>query len=406
MNRHTEDQPAVASVAPTARRSQIRLLDRNVRSLGVVSFFADLSSEIVYPLFPLFVTGVLGAPAAVLGLIEGIAEATASITRYPFGQWSDRVGKRRAIAVGGYGLAAAGKLLVAAATVWPLALAGRFVDRLGKGMRSAPRDALIAASTQPHERGAAFGLHRALDTAGAVVGPLVGLLLVHLDVPLRWIFALAAVPGAASVFVVVWLVRERGTAGRRGAFRLSLPRAPAFRWLLSGALLFAVGNSSDMFILLKAQDAGVGVTGVILLYVLYNVTYSVVSLPAGSFSDRVGQLSLVFTGYVVFASVYVGFAAADSLSALVGLFAAYGVYIAATEGTSKALITRVVPQEEHGAGLGLYYTASGLASFAASTVGGVLWSVVGPWATFAYGAACAGLGAAVLIVARLRLGPL
>jgi len=195
-------------------------------------------------------------------------------------------------------------------------------------------------------------------------------------------------------------VRERREEPRRSAFRLSLPASPAFRWLLAGALLFAVGNSSDMFILLKAKDIGMGTSAVILLYVLYNVVYSAASLPLGGLSDRVGQYPLVLTGYALFAAVYLGFSAAGSGWALAGLFAAYGLYIAATEGTSKALIGRAIPTGERASALGLYYTATGLASFAASTVGGVLWSAVGPWATFAFGAAAALAAAALMLLGR------
>jgi MFS family permease len=383
---------------------RLRRLDPNVRSLGAVSLLSDISSEIVYPLFPLFVTQVLGAPAAVLGLIEGIAEATATIARYPFGQWSDYRGRRRGFAAVGYGLATLGKLLVALAAAWPVALAGRFVDRLGKGMRVAPRDALIAASSTKAERGTAFGLHRAMDTLGAVLGPLIALLLIELGTPIRWVFAVAVVPGVLGVIVILVFVRERRAVARRSAFRLSLPSAPAFRWLLAGTLAFSIGNSSDMFLLLKAESVGLGIAGVLLLYVAYNVVYSAVSIPAGSLSDRVGQLPLVAVGYAVFAIVYVGFAFADSWPFLLLLFASYGAYMAATEGTTKALVTRAIPPEEHGSALGLYYTASGLATFAASTLGGVLWSIVGPWATLLYGAVCATLGALVLGAARLRLG--
>jgi len=380
--------------------ASLRSLDPNVRSLGLVSFFADLSSEIAYPLFPIFVTSVLGLPVAVLGLIEGIAEATASITKYPFGQAADYTGRRRPFVLAGYTLGGLGKLVIALASGWPLALAGRFTDRLGKGMRTAPRDDLIAANTRPGQQGLAFGLHRSMDTLGAVLGPLIALALVQAHVSLRWIFAIAVVPGLLSVLAIVLFVREHREQPRRSAFRLTLPASPAFRWLLAGALLFAVGNSSDMFILLKARDVGLGTSAVILLYVLYNVVYSAASLPLGGLSDRVGQYPLVLTGYALFAAVYLGFAAAASGWALAGLFAAYGLYIAATEGTSKALIGRAIPTGERASALGLYYTATGLASFAASTVGGALWSAVGPWATFAFGAAAALAAAALMLLGR------
>jgi len=378
--------------------ASLRSLDPNVRSLGLVSFFADLSSEIAYPLFPIFVTSVLGLPVAVLGLIEGIAEATASITKYPFGQAADYTGRRKPFVLAGYTLGALGKLVIALAAGWPLALAGRFTDRLGKGMRTAPRDDLIAANTRPEQQGLAFGLHRSMDTLGAVIGPLVALALVQAHVSLRWIFAIAVVPGLLSVLAIVLFVREHQEQPRPSAFRLSLPASPAFRWLLAGALLFAIGNSSDMFILLKAKDIGLGTSAVILLYVLYNVVYSAASLPLGGLSDRVGQYPLVIAGYGVFAVVYVGFAGAGSGLALAGLFAVYGLYIAATEGTSKALIGRAIPTGERASALGLYYTATGLASFAASTTGGLLWSAVGPWATFAFGAAAALAAGALMLL--------
>jgi MFS family permease len=378
----------------------LRELDPNVRSLGLVSFFADLSSEIVYPLFPIFVTSVLGLPVALLGVIEGIAEATASITKYPFGQAADYTGRHRPLVLGGYGLAACGKLLIALSFGWPLALTGRFVDRLGKGMRTASRDDLIAARTRSEQQGLAFGLHRAMDTLGAVLGPLIALALVQADVPLRWIFVVAVLPGFASVLVILWLVKEHRSTRRRTAFRLSLPPSPAFRWLLAGSLVFAVGNSSDMFILLKAKDVGMGTAAVILLYVLYNVTYSAASLPLGGLSDRVGQFPLVIAGYALFSAVYLGFAAAGAAWTLAMLFAVYGLYIAATEGTSKALVSRAVPTGQRASGLGLYYTATGLASFVASTAGGALWSAFGPWATFAYGAAAAAAAAALMLFGR------
>ena len=393
---------------PLHPRRSLRLLDPQVRDLGWVSFFADLSSEIVYPLFPVFITQVLGAPVAVLGLIEGIAEATASITKYPFGQASDYTGRQKPFVLGGYGLAALGKLVIVLAFLWPVALAARFIDRFGKGMRTASRDKLIAAATAPEQQGLAFGLHRAMDTMGAVLGPLFALLLIQLHVPLRWIFAVAVIPGIISVFVILRLVQERRGEPRRAAFGLSLPASPAFRWLLAGSLLFALGNSSDMFILLKANSLVapsasevVRLSVPVLLYVLYNAVYAAASTPLGGLSDRVGQYPLVIGGYLVFAAVYAGFAAAGSWLVLAGLFAAYGLYIAATEGTSKALISRAVPQgEARGSALGLYYTATGLASFSASTIGGLLWSAVGPSATFAFGAAAALVAAAVMLLGR------
>ena len=399
---------------PLYRR--LRSLPRNVVSLGLVSLVADFSSEMIYPVFPGFVTEVLGASAAVLGLIEGLAEATASLTRYPFGRWSDATGRRRVFVLGGYGLAALGKLVLALAFVWPVALAGRVVDRTGKGMRTAPRDALLAADVDDRDRGLAFGLHRTMDTAGAVIGPLTALLLLQLGVSLRWVFAIAFVPGLLSVVVIWRSVREHPPEGQPSGVaaathssapaaaaaparaRPRLPASPVFRRLLLASLVFAVGNSSNAFLLLKASSVGFSVKAVILVYVLYNLTYAAGSLPLGGLSDRVGQIPVVAGGFVVFAVVYVGFAAAKSMALVAVLFAAYGLYIAATEGTTKALISRAAPDAQRASAMGFFDTSIGVASFAASALGGLLWTLVGPWATFSFGAVTAALAAVLLLV--------
>jgi MFS family permease len=401
---------------PIPLYSRLRSLPRNVVSLGLVSLVADFSSEMIYPVFPGFVTGVLGASAAVLGLIEGLAEATASLTRYPFGRWSDATGRRRVFVLGGYGLAALGKLVLALAFVWPVALAGRVVDRTGKGMRTAPRDALLAADVPDSDRGLAFGLHRTMDTAGAVIGPLTALLLLQLGVSLRWVFAIAFVPGLLSVVVIWRSVREHPPEGQPSGVaaathssaptaaaaparaRPRLPASPVFRRLLLASLVFAVGNSSNAFLLLKASSVGFSVKAVILVYVLYNLTYAAGSLPLGGLSDRVGQIPVVAGGFVVFAVVYVGFAAAKSMALVAVLFAAYGLYIAATEGTTKALISRAAPDTQRASAMGFFDTSIGVASFAASALGGLLWTLVGPWATFSFGAVTAALAAVLLLV--------
>ena len=381
-------------------RARLRALDPNVRAMGWVSFVADLSSEIVYPLFPKFIVSVLGAPVAVLGLIEGIAEGTATFLRYPFGQWSDRLGRRRPFVFAGYGLSAVGKFVIAIAGVWGLALVGRVIDRMGKGIRTAPRDALIGAGTAPEQQGLAFGLHRTMDTMGAAIGPLIALFALQLGLPFRWVLGLAVIPALFSVVVIAVAVRERRQAPAPAAFRLRLPASPAYRWLLAGSLVFGLGNSSDMFILLKAQDVGLGTSGVILVYVLYNLVYAGASLPLGGLSDRVGQFPLVIAGYVVFAAVYAGFALAGSVLGVAVLFAFYGLYIAATEGTSKALISRATPLNERASAIGLQATLGGVTTLVASSLGGVLWSAFGPWATFAFGAACALAAAALMALGR------
>jgi MFS family permease len=239
-----------------------------------------------------------------------------------------------------------------------------------------------------------------MDTMGAALGPLIALACLESGMPLRWVLGLAVVPALLSVVVILLFVRERRLPPATGGLRLRLPVSPAYRWLLAGSLVFGLGNSSDMFILLKAGSVGLGSTGVILVYVLYNLVYASASLPLGGLSDRVGQFPLVIAGYLVFTVVYVGFALAGSVAAVAALFALYGLYIAATEGTSKALISRATPLAERASAIGLQATLGGVATLFASSLGGVLWSAFGPWATFAFGAACASAAAALMALGR------
>ncbi|MFM9108616.1 MAG: MFS transporter [Chloroflexota bacterium] len=377
-------------------------LPRNVVVLGVVSFFADLSTEMVYPLIPLFLTGVLGAPVAVVGLIEGIAESTASLLKVASGWWSDRVGRRLPLAVAGYGLAAVGKLLLAVAWAWPVVLLARFVDRTGKGLRGSPRDALIADSTEAGSRGRAFGFHRAMDTAGAAIGPLIGLALVAaLDGQLRPVFALAVIPGLLSVAALA-MVREPAAAARTAPaapLRLSLSLEgfdPRLRRFLLAAAAFALGNSSDVFLILRARELGLTATAAVLAYVLFNLTYMAAALPAGSLSDRIGQTRVYVAGLLVFALVYLGFAAAREGWQIWPLFAAYGLYMALTEGVGKALIADLAPRDRRATAIGVYGALTGIGLLVSSTAAGLLWDRVGPGAPFVAGAVAALVCAAML----------
>ncbi|MEX2157877.1 MAG: MFS transporter [Dehalococcoidia bacterium] len=381
--------------------SPIPGIPRNVFVLGLVSFAADISTEMLYPVLPIFLTTTLGTPVALVGVIEGIAEGTANVSKVPAGWVSDQMPERRPLIAGGYGLAALGKLLLALSFVWPVALLARFTDRLGKGVRTSPRDALIADSSTPEQRGRAFGFHRAMDTAGAVLGPLIGLAMVMAigENHLRPIFALAVIPAVLSV-VLVSLARERKrhVVEKKGErTKLDLSGAPPGYWLLIGvSLLFAFGNSSDVFLLLRAKDLGLGLEAVILVYVLYNVAYAALAFPAGILADRIAPRWVLVGGYVVFGLVYLGFAL-DNGSALVWLlFPAYGIPLAMTEGVSKALVSNLVPADRRGAFLGLHATAIGLTAVVASVLAGVLWDQVGPAAPFALGAAT-GIAAAVLL---------
>ncbi|MEP0814865.1 MAG: MFS transporter [bacterium] len=380
----------------------LRGVTPNLVKLGVVSFLADVSSEMLYPVIPLFMTVTLGAPVALLGVIEGIAEGTSSLLKYFSGRWSDRAGKRRSFVIAGYFASALGRILLALSYIWPAALLARTVDRFGKGLRTSPRDALISDSVPPEYKGKAFGIHRAMDTMGAIIGPLIALALISAaDDNLRLVLWLAVLPGIAAAFFL-FLVREIGPSGKApeaGIRFHDLPRA--FRAYLVPVGIFALVNSSDMFLLLKAKDAGFSAAGVILLYISYNVIYAAGSPFLGRLSDRVGRKSVLVGGMVVFALVYTGFALANAPWHLWALFAVYGLYISATEVVGKAFAADLVPSALRGSAMGALGLISGIGAIFASAIGGALWTAVAPWATFAYGAA--GATTAALLISRLGL---
>ena len=412
-----------------------RALTPNVLRLGVVSFFADVSSEMLYPLMPLFLTVVLGAPVAVVGLIEGAAEATASLLKTVSGRIADKTGRRIELVFGGYALSAVAKPLIALAHVWPLVLVARLLDRTGKGFRGSPRDAILADSIAPELCGAAFGWHRAMDTMGAVVGPLLALgLLAVLHGNLRNVIGLAAIPGVIGALLVLTVVdpnrrKSRAAAGAdTAAFgasaaaggsaapdatadaaarvheRLRLSTLPhRFKLYLGAWLPFVLTNSSDVFIILRAKQMGFSTTAVVLVYTLYNLVYAAASVPLGHLSDRIGRRRVLVGGMLVFAVVYAGFSAARETWQIVALFAAYGVYIAATDGVGKAFAVDLVPRDLRATSIGLLGTVTGVATLLASATAGVLWDTVGVWAPFALGAVGA-LASAALFAFMPGLG--
>lgn len=378
----------------------------NVMRLGLVSLLADISSEMLYPLIPIFITSVLHAPADVLGVIEGVAEATASLLKTVSGRLSDVWGRRRVFVFAGYAVSAVAKPVIGLATIWPTVLGARVADRFGKGIRTSPRDALIADSIAPEYRGKAFGWHRSMDTMGAVGGPLIALVLVWLtNNNLRLIFLLAVIPGLLSAGVVL-TVRERKRPAKvpgpaPSSIRFSALPAP-FRAYLIAWSLFAIANSSDMFLILKAKQVGYMETWTVALYALYNLIYAGASPVLGQLSDKIGRKRVLVGGLCVFAVVYVGFALARVPWMMWPLFAVYGLYVAATDGVGKAFAIDLVPSGIRGGAIGLLGTFTGIATLIASSVAGVLWTFVGPWAAFAYGAAGAVLGAVFL--SRLASG--
>ena len=396
----------------TSERVRSRV-PRNVLLLGIVSFFADVSSEMAYPFIPIFLTGVLGAPVAAVGLIEGIAESTASLMKLGSGWWSDRVQRRVPLVIAGYGLAAVGKLLLALAFAWPLVFLARFVDRFGKGLRGSPRDALIGDSTPPELRGRAFGLHRSMDTAGAVLGPPLALALAAaFHDHLRLVFLFAVVPGVLGV-LALFLVREpprlapkAPTTTTEGAASRSTLR-PMPRPLLlffAASLVFALGNSSDVFLLLRARDLGLSTTLTVLAYVVYNFVYMLAAYPIGILSDHVGRRGVFVVGLAAFALTYVGFAVVTGSTLLWPLFGVYGIYMAATDGVGKALITDFAPPERRASAIGLHGMITGLGALVASVVAGQLWDHVSVAAPFMLGAGAAVL-ALVLLLGAGRMRP-
>lgn len=360
----------------------------NVILLGLVSFLTDVSSEMVYPLVPLFLTIQLGATPAVVGVIEGLAESTASLLKVFSGYWSDRLGRRKTLTIAGYAASALSRVPIYLALSWGWVLGGRLADRFGKGIRTAPRDALIADSSDPHKYGLSFGLHRAMDTFGAVIGVVLAyLLLRHAHLNFRPVFLFAIIPAALGVFLL-FFVREKRDKKTRTARRLGLswreldPRLQAF---LIITFLFTLGNSSNQFLLLRAQNVGFHVQDVLLLYLVYVSVYGLAAYPAGRLSDRVGRRSLLVWGYITYGMVYLGFALICRPVTLWPLFAAYGLYSAFTEGVEKALVAEIAPSQQRATLIGLHATLVGVGLLPASLLAGLLWKTVGPAAPFYFG---------------------
>jgi MFS family permease len=368
---------------------------RNVVILGVVSFLTDVSTEMVYPLIPFYLTDKLNASHAIVGVIEGIAESLASFLKVASGYWSDKIMKRKPLAVGGYSISSVGKILFYLSTSWVWVLSGRMVDRLGKGVRTAPRDALIAESAPPGQTGRAFGLHRAIDTFGAVVGASLALFLfVSYVEDYNSVFLIALIPAAAGVFVLFAVKETRRAAGATKVLRLGWRELDGrLKYFLVVMFLFSLGNSSNQFLILRAKDLGFTVAGSLLLYVLFNLVHALTSYPLGGLSDRVGRKKLLVFGYLAYGVVYLGFAVAPGQAPLFGLFAAYGIYLGATEGVEKAFVSDLAPGELRATVIGMHATLVGVGLLPASILAGAMWSALGPAVPFFFGSA-AGFGAA------------
>ncbi len=375
--------------------------------LGIVSLFNDTASEMIYPIVPIFLSSVLHAPIEIIGTIEGIAEATASLMKFVSGYISDKLQKRKRFVVGGYGLSAVSKALIAVATVWPFVLFARIIDRLGKGVRTSARDAILLQNSTPKNKGFIFGFHRSLDSAGAVVGPLLALILLNVfKENMRLTFLVACIPAVIGVILLVLFVKEKKSevpvseqrAIQKSTFVLSRWKniSPRLKLFFVASMLFSFGNSSDIFIILRGKQLGLTTTLVVLAYVLYNVVQTLASTPAGSLSDKIGAKRVFSIGLLIFALVYGGFALMTSSFWLWILFPIYGAYIAFTDGVSKAYISEFITEGESGTFFGLYQTGLAVCGFFASFIGGIVWSSFGPAYTFLFGSAMALLAFVVL----------
>jgi MFS family permease len=374
-------------------------LSRNTFLLALTSLFADISTEMLVPILPIYLTQTLKASGSVVGLVEGIAGATQNIVQGVSGSLSDKLQRRKPIALVGYLLAAIGKPLMGIATAWQGVLGGRFIDRFGAGTRSAPRDALIASSVNAANRGRAFGLEGVGDNAGAFLGPLLAvLLLIVYHLPIRRIFYLAVIPGLLA-FATVLFVHERPIkTSVKSKMDISLRQFPRAYWkYLLATALFGIGNSSNAFLILETKDIGASLTTTILIYAGFNLVAALISYPAGSWSDRVGRRNLLVVAMAIFFVTYLGFALTRNVASIGVLFALYGLYQGIFRSVGKALASDYVPESLHASAVGWYNTTIGLFGLVASLIGGWLWDQVGHASVFIFGAVFAMVGAIALL---------
>jgi len=384
-------------------RRKVFGLNPNVFFLGIVSLLTDVSSEMIFTLVPLFLRNVLIAPFTIIGLIGGLSESTDAIFRILSGWLSDRLGKRKPLAVLGYSISTIAKPFMYLASSWGSVLAIRFGDRVGKGIRTSPRDALVADSVSAEERGKGFGLHRAMDTFGAVLGLAIAAIIIYLvqggELALsretyQWLVLVGVVPAVLAVLVLLFFVRERrkpssSDIGSQVGFKGVGGFDTRFKVFLAIMVVFTLGNSSDFFVILRAQNLGSSVIYVVLMLVVFNIAYAITALPAGMLSDRLGRRRVITLGWFIYALVYLGFAMASEMWQVWLLFACYGVYYGIVEGVARAFVADLVPEERRGTAYGLYHGVVGLTLLPASLIAGWLWQAYTPAAPFFFGAGLA-----------------
>jgi MFS family permease len=378
-------------------------LSRNTFLLALSSLFSDISTEMLYPILPVFLTQVLHASGSIVGLVDGFAQATQNIVQGFSGAISDHLQRRKPIALIGYLLSAIAKPLMGLAAVWQALLGARLLDRLGAGTRSAPRDALVASSVDERDRGRAFGLEGLGDNAGAFLGPLVALFLLYvLHVELRSIFYLAIIPGLLAFLMVLLVTEQRVAVAAKSKIDVNLGQFPRRYWnYLAATALFVAGNSSNAFLILQTRDVGVSLETTILIYAAFNLVAALISYPAGALSDRWGRRNILIAAIAVFFVAYLGFALTRNVLLIAALFVLYGLYQGAFRAVGKALASDLVPRQLRASGVGWYSTTVGLWQLVASVAAGSLWDRIGHAAVFYFGA----LFAAVGIIALLALVP-
>jgi MFS family permease len=378
-------------------------ITRNILILGIVSLFTDLSSQMVFPLIPLFLTTVIGAGAYAVGIVEGAAETTASLLKVVSGYWSDKIRRRKPFVLFGYSLSSVTKPLFALAHVWHVVLFIRVVERIGKGVRTAPRDALVAESSSEHVRGKAYGFNRAMDGIGSTIGAVLALLLLPI-LGYRNIFLFAFIPGILAVFVI-FLVKEKNEPAeeKKISLKVSFRELPSnLKLFMVAASIFALGHFGYAFLLLRALNIGLDDSMSILLYVLFYIVYAICTVPWGILSDRIGRRPILCGGYILFAATSAGLIFTSSLNDILLLFIMYGVFYAMIDGAQRAFVVDLAPAHLKATALGTFHTAIGFVALPGGYISGVLWDTIAPEATFVYGCVLALISVGLFIFVRAR----